>query len=132
MPASSSGIAFTSNTTSGRIEPSRSRLRISVARELTSSNDHRSKANVIARGHLLDNRADYTKADWIVWTATLAETPGDFSALVEPIRTFLHETPDRVPFTDWYSTTSGLKRGWMSLPGSSVSCVTLVPSTRWR
>jgi hypothetical protein len=67
-----------------------------------------------AYGLPLDNRADYTKADWIVWTATLAETPGDFAALVDPIRTFLHETPDRVPFTDWYSTTSGLKRGFQA------------------
>jgi hypothetical protein len=67
-----------------------------------------------AYGLPLDNRADYTKADWIVWTATLTETPGDFSALVDPIRTFLHETPDRVPFTDWYSTTSGLKRGFQA------------------
>jgi glutaminase A-like protein len=62
----------------------------------------------------LDNRADYTKGDWIVWTATLSETPADFSALVGPILTFLHETPDRVPFTDWYSTTSGLKRGFQA------------------
>jgi hypothetical protein len=62
----------------------------------------------------LDNRADYTKADWIVWTATLTETPGDFSALVDPLLAFLDQTPDRVPFTDWYSTTSGLKRGFQA------------------
>ena len=62
----------------------------------------------------LDNRADYTKGDWIVWTATLSETAADFSALVGPILTFLHETPDRVPFSDWYSTTSGLKRGFQA------------------
>jgi Domain of unknown function (DUF4965)/Domain of unknown function (DUF5127)/Domain of unknown function (DUF1793)/Domain of unknown function (DUF4964) len=67
-----------------------------------------------AYGLPLDNRADYTKGDWIVWTATLAETPGDFSALISPLLSFLHETPDRVPFTDWYSTTSGLKRGFQA------------------
>jgi hypothetical protein len=62
----------------------------------------------------LDNRADYTKGDWIVWTATLAETPGDFSALIGPLLAFLDQTPDRVPFSDWYSTTSGLKRGFQA------------------
>ena len=62
----------------------------------------------------LDNRADYTKGDWIVWTATLSETPGDFAAFIDPLLAFLDQTPDRVPFTDWYSTTSGLKRGFQA------------------
>ena len=67
-----------------------------------------------AYGLPLDNRADYTKGDWIVWTATLTETPGDFAELVDPILAFLDQTPDRVPFSDWYSTTSGLKRGFQA------------------
>jgi hypothetical protein len=62
----------------------------------------------------LDNRADYTKGDWIVWTATLSETPADFATFIKPLYAFLDETPDRVPFSDWYSTTSGLKRGFQA------------------
>jgi hypothetical protein len=67
-----------------------------------------------AYGLPLDNRADYTKGDWIVWTATLTEKPADFEAFLNPLLAFLNETPDRVPFTDWYSTTSGLKRGFQA------------------
>lgn len=57
----------------------------------------------------LDNRADYTKADWIVWTACLAGTKGDFETLVNPLYDFLHYSSDRVPFTDFYNTKKAEK-----------------------
>ena len=37
----------------------------------------------------LDNRERYTKLDWIVWTATLADAAADFEALIEPVYRFL-------------------------------------------
>lgn len=62
----------------------------------------------------LDNRQDYTKLDWIIWTASLAENEMDFRAFVAPVARFLRETPDRVPLTDWYWTTTGKKAGFQA------------------
>ena len=56
----------------------------------------------------LDNRADYTKLDWELWTATLSDEPGQFTALMDPISKWLRETPTRVPLGDWYDTKTGV------------------------
>ena len=53
----------------------------------------------------LDNRKVYTKVDWILWAATLTKAEDKFAKMVEPIIAYLNETPNRVPFSDWYSTT---------------------------
>jgi len=60
----------------------------------------------------LDSRADYTKLDWQIWTATLAEgppsgSPDAFAALLAPIGRWINEGPSRVPLTDWYDTKTG-------------------------
>ena len=57
----------------------------------------------------LDNRKDYTKLDWILWTATLTGKADDFAALVAPVHKFIQETPDRAPLTDWYQTKTARK-----------------------
>jgi hypothetical protein len=62
----------------------------------------------------LDNRKDYTKLDWILWTATLTERPGDFEKLVEPAYRFAQESPSRVPLTDWYDTVTGKQQGFQA------------------
>jgi hypothetical protein len=62
----------------------------------------------------LDSRRDYTKLDWIVWTATLTGDRADFDALVGPIVDFLDATPDRVPMTDWFRTVEAKKEGFQA------------------
>ena len=64
----------------------------------------------------LDNRRQYTKLDWILWTATLTRNQDDFAALVRPVVLFLNETPDRVPMTDWYRTNNGERQGFTARP----------------
>ena len=64
----------------------------------------------------LDNRKEYTKLDWILWTATLTQERGDFEALVNPVYRFLNETPDRSPMTDWYQTKTARKVGFTARP----------------
>ncbi len=44
----------------------------------------------------LDSRATYTKTDWILWTATMADSSEDFQALVAPVWDFMNDWP----FTD--------------------------------
>ena len=60
----------------------------------------------------LDSRATYTKTDWILWTATMADSSEDFQALVAPVWDFMNETVDRVPMTDWPFTDNPHRRGF--------------------
>ncbi len=57
-------------------------------------------------GAPLDSRQVYTKSDWIAWCAAMAGEKG--RALLSPVAEYLENTPDRVPFGDWYDTESGI------------------------
>ncbi len=72
------------------------------------------KAHQNAYGLPLDNRSEYTKLDWIYWTASLAKSRGDFDALIEPTWKFANESPSRVPLTDWYWTKDAKQRGFQA------------------
>lgn len=62
----------------------------------------------------LDNRRTYTKADWIVWTATLTNDKPTFEKFMAPLHLFVTETPDRVPMSDWYETTDATQVGFQA------------------
>jgi hypothetical protein len=62
----------------------------------------------------LDNRKTYTKLDWELWTATLAESPADWQKLISPIYDWISQSPTRVPLTDWYWTRDGTQVGFQA------------------
>ncbi len=63
-------------------------------------------------GTPLDSRAGYTKSDWLIWMASLTEDGEKKMRLVRAVADFLKETPDRVPFSDWYESGNGEMRGF--------------------
>lgn len=54
----------------------------------------------------LDSRAPYSKTDWILWTAAMADSQ-TFPKFVAPVANYLRESDSRVPFSDYYDTQSG-------------------------
>ncbi|MBA2707505.1 MAG: DUF1793 domain-containing protein, partial [Gemmatimonadaceae bacterium] len=64
----------------------------------------------------LDSRSTYTKLDWTIWTATLADRQQDFEAIVSPVYDFLNDSPSRVPMTDWYFTDTAKQSGFQARP----------------
>ena len=62
----------------------------------------------------LDNRRTYTKLDWILWTATLADNQADFEKIVAPAYQFANDSESRVPLTDWFDTVTAKQQGFQA------------------
>lgn len=70
-----------------------------------------------AFGLPLDSRKEYTKSDWIMWTAAMASDMETFQKFVDPLYKYINETPSRVPISDWHHTDSG---EWVGFRARSV------------
>ncbi|MGC8842970.1 MAG: glutaminase domain-containing protein [bacterium] len=64
----------------------------------------------------LDERFTYTKADWLSWVAFMSENKEKREKLLQALGLFVKETPDKVPFTDWYDTQTGKVVGFRARP----------------
>ena len=60
----------------------------------------------------LDNRADYTKSDWLCWCTCLTDDISKREQLLKPLVKFISKSKSRVPFSDWYDTKTGLVVGF--------------------
>jgi len=64
----------------------------------------------------LDSRTHLTKADWSIWSATLADNPVDFEAFISPIYDYLNATTTRDPIADSYKTDNIRSGGMHARP----------------
>ncbi|MCH5198214.1 MAG: DUF4965 domain-containing protein [Oscillospiraceae bacterium] len=62
----------------------------------------------------LDNRSTYTKSDWLLWTAALANDEKQFDTLVDSLWRAYNESESRVPLTDWYFADTAKQRDFQN------------------
>jgi len=62
----------------------------------------------------LDSRRTYTKNDWVMWTAVLANDQDTFLKLSDPMWKYANETATRMPVSDWHETTDGKSVGMIA------------------
>lgn len=70
------------------------------------------KKHMNVYGMPLDNRKNYTKSDWLLWTATLAPTKEEFCEFIHPLYKAYDVSLSRVPLTDWYDTNTAQMIGF--------------------
>ncbi|SHF15068.1 glutaminase domain-containing protein [Streptoalloteichus hindustanus] len=65
----------------------------------------------------LDVRHHYTKNDWELWCAAwLVDRQDVRQLIVERVHDYAHQTPSRVPLSDWHDTDSAVNKGFQARP----------------
>ena len=72
------------------------------------------KTKVNKYGLPLDNRATYTKGEYLCMIATMAPNQEQADALVDGLFRYANETTSRVPMSDWHDTVSGKMIGFQA------------------
>ena len=61
----------------------------------------------------LDSREQYSKSDWIMWTASMSPDTETFLRFSDPLYKYANQTPTRWPLSDWFWTNgNGSARGF--------------------
>lgn len=82
------------------------------APEVFSSEINKYKSELKPYGVPLDQRADYTKSDWMLWVACFADNKEDFCRFSDVVWSAYTETASRVPMTDWYFSSTAKQCTW--------------------
>jgi hypothetical protein len=64
----------------------------------------------------LDSRSHLTKTDWSSWVASLSDDKQTKDAIFGKLYKFANESPDRVPFSDFYDVGNGHVLGFRARP----------------
>ena len=72
----------------------------------------RYRQEALPYGVPLDSREKYTKSDWLLWAACLAESAEDFNFFVDLLWKAYNTMRTRVPMTDWYYVDTSEMRGF--------------------
>ena len=60
----------------------------------------------------LDSRDNYTKSDWVIWTASMADDKSTFLQFSDLVWKYANETSSRVPLSDWFRTSDATQVGF--------------------
>ena len=58
----------------------------------------------------IDSRSDNTKSDWMMWSVCMTDNNEYRGRIIDTMWDMLNESPDRVPFIDWYLASSAKQK----------------------